>query len=135
MKLDSISIDYSNDIINSKNIIQKEINHNGNSKEDESINRDIFDSLSKEQMKKQLFVADIKDAMIAIEINQKLPEDQRLSSDKILSLATENIIETSNYNPNSLQIAIDTIFNSMEGNPANANEIKHEVINLLKEEL
>lgn len=134
MKLDSIGIDYSSDIINSKTLIHNEITDTNSSTTKESQSSDIIDSLSKEEMEKQLLIADIKDEMIAIETNQKLPEDQKISTEQLLSLATENIIETSNYNPNKLQTAIDTIFASMEGNPANANEIKQGVITLLKQE-
>lgn len=138
MKLNDITIEYSDNTFN----LPKEISENLHIDKSfeksiinsEVINSDIIEPLSKEQMDKKLLIADIQDEMTAIEHNQKLPDEQRISTELLISLATENIIETSNSDQERLKIAIDTIFDSMEANPANANEIKQGVIALLKEE-
>lgn len=95
----------------------------------------VIDSSSKEEQDMALFKADVTDEIIAMENNFKLSEEEKLPSDEVASAATQNIQDVAKDDINKLNLAIEVLQKSMEGNPEDANKAKQQVIDLLKEKI
>jgi len=142
MKVDSVGFEHASEIAKTKAMMHDETGKLGkgvlpeeNSSEVILDIIDVIESPSQEEMESQLFVADIKDEMMAIENNEILSEDEKMSVEELVASAVDNISILANNNVNKYTLAIETIQMSMKDNPNNANDIKQNIIDVLNESI